>query len=61
MTICDMCGKPFTEKVKPNVCIEFSFGRNDIYTVCNKYRKKLKRFIEFEFARNTKGAADNDR
>lgn len=56
MIVCDMCGKK-----KPVETIEFNDANpfivrdhNDKYDLCEKCSKKLKRFIEFERARNNK-------
>ena len=52
MIVCDMCGK---ENPKCSVIISepllFS-NKETEYTVCEHCKQKLKRFIEFECARN---------
>ena len=54
MIVCDMCGK---ENPKCSVIISepllFS-NKETEYTVCEHCKQKLKRFIEFERARNNK-------
>ena len=53
MIVCDMCGK---ENPKCSVTIydpsKFNSDRETKYDVCDHRKQKLKRFIEFERARN---------
>ena len=53
MIVCDMCGKE-NPKCSATICDLqlFHLNRKNEYTVCEHCKRKLKRFIEFERARN---------